>query len=687
MPRWPAVLLLTAVAGPALAQSTRHRLNAVYPSGAQAGEVAEVSLSGSDLETAGGLWFDHPGLRAFRKGAGFAVAVGPDVPIGHHEVRAVGPGGVSNPRAFVVGDRVESAETEPNDLPEKADPLAMEATVNGRISGTADVDCFALMGHKGERVFVEVEAQRADSRLDATLQILDASGTEIAESQDVYGADPFLDLTLPADGRYVLKVHDITYGGSNEHAYRLTAHGGPHLDALVPSLFAGGETARVELIGRGIGGSPLGIFAENRPLEGLAAAFEPAVPGLLGPMPSMEAGRLGVDRRLRLGGHWSNPLFSPMALDPIVVEHEPNDREHVQAITLPCDISAAFGAPGDVDAYGFEARKGEVWRIEAEALGGNVDPTARVERIAEGVEPTIVAEGDDRADPVGGESFPLGNLDASIRWKVAEDGRYRVVVNDLFGADRGEARGVYRLSIRPERPEFRLYVLPTATDGPSSTNVPRGGRATARLLVQRLDGFAGAVRVEADGSTPGLAVDPVIVPPEISTATLVLSDDGARSAQVVRLVGRGRALPESPEIVRAARAGGLVWPVVRRSPTLGQARLERGFVVGAAEWEGSRVTIRASTADAVAGKLLAVHVEVRRSPADVGPLKLLATDWKTGQFAPAGEVAAGQNTARIDLAVPADLPAGERTLLLATQADRPGAGPSPSNAVILHIRR
>ena len=57
--------------------------------------------------------------------------------------------------------------------------------------------------------------------------LLTPAGTELAESRDVFGADPFLDVTLPADGRYVIKVHDATYAGSPDHVYRLTVHDGP----------------------------------------------------------------------------------------------------------------------------------------------------------------------------------------------------------------------------------------------------------------------------------------------------------------------------------------------------------------------------------------------------------------------------------------------------------------------------
>ena len=83
--------------------------------------------------------------------------------------------------------------------------------------------------------------------------VITPAGTELAESRDVFGVDPFLDVTLPADGRYVIKLHDATYAGSPDHVYRLTVHDGPHLDAILPQAAAPGTSATFTLIGRGLG--------------------------------------------------------------------------------------------------------------------------------------------------------------------------------------------------------------------------------------------------------------------------------------------------------------------------------------------------------------------------------------------------------------------------------------------------
>ena len=125
-----AIVAVSAIAtvlfSPAgLAQYPQARLSSLSRTGVRAGETAEVTLRGSDLEGATQLWFDHPGLSAVHvKDLTFRVSAGPDVPLGDHDLRAIGTYGVSNPRMFVVGDRPESIEAEPNNTPEKAGAIA-----------------------------------------------------------------------------------------------------------------------------------------------------------------------------------------------------------------------------------------------------------------------------------------------------------------------------------------------------------------------------------------------------------------------------------------------------------------------------------------------------------------------------------------------------------------------------------
>src|SRR5438105_717898 len=87
------------------------RLDTIFPPGVQAGSQVEVAVAGADLDEAKSLVFSHPGLTAEPKEKRFVVKAGPDVPPGIYDVHVAGLLGVSNPRAFVVGD-----------LPEKTKP-------------------------------------------------------------------------------------------------------------------------------------------------------------------------------------------------------------------------------------------------------------------------------------------------------------------------------------------------------------------------------------------------------------------------------------------------------------------------------------------------------------------------------------------------------------------------------------
>ncbi len=132
------------------AQFPQARLSSLSRPGVRAGETCEVILRGSDLEGASALWFDHGGLSAVHmKDLTFRISAGPDVPLGHHDVRATGTYGVSNPRTIVVGVRPESIEVEPNNAPEKAGAIVVNSVMNGEINGAADIDCFCARGAEG----------------------------------------------------------------------------------------------------------------------------------------------------------------------------------------------------------------------------------------------------------------------------------------------------------------------------------------------------------------------------------------------------------------------------------------------------------------------------------------------------------------------------------------------------------
>ena len=657
----------TAALSPvALAQYPQARLSSVSRPGVRAGETAEVTLRGTDLEGASGLWFDHPGLRAVHvKDLTFRISAGPDVPLGHHDLRAIGTYGVSNPRTIVVGDRPESIEIEPNNAPEKAGVILVNSVIHGEINGGTDVDCFSLDGHRGQRLFLDLEAERIDSRLDATLRILTPAGTEVAESRDVFGLDPFLDVTLPADGRYVIKVHDATFAGSPDHVYRLTVHNGPQLDALLPA--AAGPGARAGVHGDRPGAGPGAVVdplltTDGHKFERLSLPQTIRDAALLGGdsaatarsfvAPAAAVPRLGVDFgfvRINASGAMpvvSNRFFVTRALNPVVLEHEPNDDDaHAQRVVPPCDITGTFAPRGDNDLFRFEGRKGEIWWIEALAdrIGSMADPAFLIQKVgAKGQPPQDLASGDDLPDAGAGPRFNTQTVDAAVRWQVPEDGLYQVLISDLYSSQRGHPRLVYRLVIRREQPDFSVVLLPNSPAGADAVTIRAGGRTPAYVAAIRRDGFAGPIRVEARDLPPGVSASPVTIGANqaiapivfeaaenaqnvVGTATVAgLSRFGDRKDELQFLAG---VSPQGPGLERIAIAGGMIWPPSPTAPAVAPARVSNGFVI-AVRGEPAALALSAVPDSIVLsqGRLCYLNVSVTRRAGFTEAVSVAATD-------------------------------------------------------------
>jgi len=633
-----------AKAGPTMPHPT---VRSVFPGGLSAGGTVDVTVKGTDLEGATTLWFDHPGLKAFHlKGLTFRVACAPGTPVGHHDVRVAGTYGVSNARAFAVGDRPETREVEPNNVPAQATPVAVNSVVNGVIAQT-DVDCFAFEGKKGQRVLCDLEAERVDSLLDATIRLYAPDGRELDESRDAFGADPFLDVTLPADGRYVLRLHDVVYKGSDDHHYRLTVTDGPHLDAVVPVVARAGEPTTFTLLGRNLGGTPApGLTVDGLPLERKTVTLTP--PASYDPdpdypsrgyVPSAGAARRGFEFTLPSPSGSSNPVFIAEAVDPVVVEREPNgEPEQAQAVDTPCDISGSFGAPGDLDLYRFRARKGDAFWVvaNAERIGSQAVPVFAIQKVAEKAAAVAVpdlAVGADLTEKGDPARFDTRTVDAAVRWVAPEDGLYQVAVNDLYGTQRGDARLAYRLNVRPDRPDFHLFLLPEGPNQPDAVTVPAGGRELASVLALRSDGFAGPIRVEAADLPAGVRCEPVVIAAGQSSAPVVFEAEAGATPSVgtVRLVGRARFGDRKddvgyvsgvntlgPDVAHQAVGGGVVWPLVANAQQTVKpapvARLTRGFVVKVIEPAPLTLTARAPTSGATVtpGGLLVLDLTVTR---------------------------------------------------------------------------
>lgn len=711
------ILSATVCQATAFGQLPKPRLQSVFPSGSRRGETVEIQLVGTDLEGVDALWFDHPTLRAFRVAGGkFRVAVGAEAPIGHHDVRAVGPLGASNPRTFVVGDAPEKIrlKTQADAANPASRRIAINSVVNGRLDAPGQIDEFTFEGKKGQRVFLEVEGERIDSRIDATLVLADPSGRVLQEAQDDQGLDPLLDATLPRDGAYTVRVQDVTFAGSSDHVYRLILHEGPRIDAVFPAVVArDGSEANLTLIGRGLGGEPIaGASIDGRPIEKARATWKPT-----GPLDSaLNAGgstltfasildRRGFEYRFHHpSGRVSNPVFLAEAVAPIVLEKEPNDETRPQSVTPPCEIAGFFDKPADFDAYRFSAKQGEVWWVQAdsERIGASADVNFTIRKIPPQGPPQDLVNGEDYPDFVPDFRLPTNSPDAAVRFQAPENGTYEILLSDLYSARRGDVRLGYRLTIRKEKADAIVSIVPFESQTLDSVNVRAGSKTPAFLVAKRLDGYNGPIRVEARELPEGVTCPSVFIGPGQVVAPLVFEakKDAKETVGTVRLVSSIQPGDSKTRIEREVLASSMVWPPSNgpSGPLPPPVRLTRGFVIAVRGPLGFGLDVQPSVWKIGQGHALPLSFQLDRLADMTEGVQVVASDLPPNFPAPPPAlIAKGARTLDLPLYVPKNVPPGNYSFLFRGNApvpfnkdpnakDRPNVNVMlPSNPIVLEI--
>jgi hypothetical protein len=665
----PAFLCLAAGA---FAELPVISLNTLMPPGGKIGTEVEVTITGADLDEASGLLFSDPRITAKPKtDKQFVVTIPSDVPVGVYDVRIAGRFGVSNPRRFVIGVLPETIEKQPNDKPEAAVELAIGSVHSGTVASAA-ADYFKFTARKGQRVFVECAAPEIDSRLVPVLAVSDGS-----RELEVNRRGGLIDFTAPADGSYLVRLHDLTYAGSAEHFYRLSLTSGPRVDFIFPPSGPAGTKSHFTLYGRGLpGGAPAGLATANgKPLEKLEVEIELPKPGRSctdGLSAPAAAPVDGFSYRFESPQGVANPVFISFAGAPLTVEQEPKQPPAPpQKVEVPCEVAGQFHPARDTDAFQFDAKKGDVYSIEvfSDRLGLPTKPLLLVQR--EGADSQEVYAADANA---GGPRFNIAHNDPMTRLEVKADGSYQVKVRDLFGNTRSDPRCVYRLVIRKESPDFRLAAIPEfpPKNNDDRTATPRalvlrgGETAPLRVVAFRRDGFAGEIELSGEGLPDGVTCVPAKIAAGKADALLLLTatEDATRWIGPIRIVGKARA--GDTEVARDAVAGVVAWNVADYNNVPIVSRLTQEFTMGVTNGEKAPVSIEPAEDkvwEVAAGSKLEIPLKITRRGGFTEPLKLKAYDAPAIEGLKEIDVAAGAATATvvIDLAA-VKIPAGLHTI-------------------------
>ncbi len=593
------------------------RLSAITPMGGKVGTTIEVGFSGSELDEPQALLFSHPGIKGTpivppppkpdpkakpdpKKPppppppiTKFSVAIGKEVPLGIYDVRFAGKFGVSNPRVFVVGNLEEVAEKEPNNDVEQSQKVQVGTTITGVIAAATNVDYTSFTGKKSQRVLITCMCASIDSRLHPEMRLLDSSGRQLAYNRPLPGHDGLIDMTLPADGDYFLRLNQFTYtGGNNEYFYRLNFSAAPWIDAVFPPMIEPGKTAQITLYGRNLpGGKPdpasvidgkvleklvVSVTASNDPLARQRLAYS-------GNVPPLSATLDGFEYRLQTPAGPSNPVLFTYATGPVILENDDNDTpEKPQEITVPCEVAGRIDKKRDRDWYAFTAKKGDVFTIEmySHRLGAPTDMYLSLRNLG-GKAPVEIVALDDNPETLSTKGFyQANNRDpAPYRFVVPEDGKYHILAASHLGDTLADPTHVYRLRITKEMPDFRLIVMAADEYRPDSLLLGQGGHEMLTVFASRHEGFKGDITLTVEGLPPGVTSPPQVLSAQMKFTHLVLNAADKAPAFSGEIKVTGTAIINGQKVVREARPASITWavPFNQNIPTI--TRLDRQLLL------------------------------------------------------------------------------------------------------------
>lgn len=558
---WHVVMILGLLTGSAGAQSVglpAPRLLTITPMGGQAGTSVDVTISGDHLEDVDEFWFSHSGLTAVprndaqgqRNPNAWSIAIAADCPPGVYEGRVMTRLGMSSSRVFCVGTLAEVTRNTANTSLETAMTLELNTVCNAAVSRQA-VDYYAFNAVAGQRVVIDCAATGIDSKLKPVLVVADAQGNDlVAERRG--GA---IDFSIPADGKYIVKVHDLTFSGGTEYFYRLAIQPAEHKQSI-PRL----------------------------PSTRTVSSFS----------------------------------WPPAGLDDAawISEAESNDAaDSVMAITLPCQIEGSFFPAADVDIFEFAAAKGDVWWVEvaSERLGRPTDPAIVVQhRGGTETEPvwTDVVELADIPSPVkvssngyayDGPPYHAGSPDIIGRVEIPQDGVYRLQLSDLFGGTRSDPNNIYRLIIRRAAPDFAIVGwalhMELRNGDRNALSKPvalRNGSTTAfEVVVVRRDGFNGEIQLALENLPAGVTATGLKIPAGGTRGVMLItaSEDAPRGWTSASLIATADI--DGQTVTRTGSVASLAWPVPDSWGEIPSPRLLADFPVSAGGTEAAPLTIAA----------------------------------------------------------------------------------------------
>lgn len=217
------------------AQLPTARLDTLWPLAATKGTTVEFIADGGEfIDEADRLFLSNPACtwevltddprigeseRRPRYGH-FRLNLPEDAALGSMEVRLLGRYGVSNPRRFWITDLPTIVASAPRGSSEQAFSIQQPVAIQGRCS-PEQMDHYRLSLQAGDLLSLQVRALQIDSAASITVVVRDPQGNEVHRVRSTKDDDAATRWSVPADGEYVIQVHDFLFRGGNPFFYVL----------------------------------------------------------------------------------------------------------------------------------------------------------------------------------------------------------------------------------------------------------------------------------------------------------------------------------------------------------------------------------------------------------------------------------------------------------------------------------
>jgi hypothetical protein len=461
------------------------------------------------------------------------ATIAPNAAPGPRELRLETAAGLTNPIVFCVGElpeftrkpaRVTPAYNVVNggtpvnravpSQPEPPTEIALPATLNGQMMpGTSDR--YRFRAKKGQQLTITAAARElipyisdaVPGWFQAVLTLRDGEGKELASADHFFfHPDPLLNYQIPADGEYVLEIHDSIYRGREDFIYRITIGELPVITSIFPLGGKAGARTAIETLGWNLPAA--------RTVERLKSKDQGVYPVTL-----------------RKDGLTSNAVpFAADDLPEAMAKAGIDRRERAQRVKLPVVVNGRIAHPGDTAFFRIAGRAGDeiVAEVKARRLGSPLDSTLRL------MDPTgnSLAFNDDFEDK--GAGLLTHQADSRISFTLPAKGNYYLQLADA--QRKGGPEYGYRLRISHPRPDFELRVVP------ASLNLRAGSTAPITVYALREDGFGGDITLQLKDAAAGFALSGAAIPSGRDKVRLTVTAPRTALARplTIELIGQAR---------------------------------------------------------------------------------------------------------------------------------------------------